>query len=410
MKGRPVALQWLRLENVRGFASLDLDLSSRRRTVLIGQNGTGKSTLLRAVALAMAGSDALLSLVGTPSDWIRRGASEARIAAGFVPLDGDPGDVTLIIARGDTPSDVLKRNLDGLERLDSALRHSTRNYFVAGYGASRRLGVDGVTETRPSRAASVATLFDAEARLISLRSAVTDAHYREGDKALVPLADALDRLLPDVRFAGIDRANRELMFETPDGLLPLRSLSDGLQNAIAWAGDLLFRLLGTFPDRRHPFASRGTLLVDEVDLHLHPVWQRQLFSFLDVVLPNFQFMVTTHSPLTAQQAGEGELFGLRRSDSGVVAVPFRGNPQNLLAHQLLLSPLFGIEDASSLKVEQQKHRYDELRAKPSLTTREKTELNRITTSLSSRPLWSGRSPPSRRRSTVKQGAAASDDA
>jgi len=66
MKGRPVALQWLRLENVRGFASLDLDLSSRRRTVLIGQNGTGKTTLLRAVALAMAGSDALLSLAGTP--------------------------------------------------------------------------------------------------------------------------------------------------------------------------------------------------------------------------------------------------------------------------------------------------------------------------------------------------------
>jgi AAA domain, putative AbiEii toxin, Type IV TA system len=100
-------------------------------------------------------------------------------------------------------------------------------------------------------------------------------------------------------------------------------------------------------------------LIDELDLHLHPVWQRKLREFLDTKLPNFQIIATTHSPLTAQQCGAGELFFLRRPDARAAPrlEPFPASPRELLVHQLLLSPQFGLETVDSYSVEELENEY-----------------------------------------------------
>ena len=139
-----------------------------------------------------------------------------------------------------------------------------------------------------------------------------DLHYRRQDEGLAIIHEAMRKLLPGMTFKGIDRERRDLMFDTVDGVVPLAYLSDGYQNMAAWCGDLLFRVTDTFDDYKDPLAARGVLIVDEIDLHLHPVWQRQLRNFLSDMFPNFQFILTTHSPLTAQQAGAGELFLVKR--------------------------------------------------------------------------------------------------
>ena len=143
------------------------------------------------------------------------------------------------------------------------------------------------------------------------------------------------------------------MFRTVDGEVPLNQLSDGYQNMAAWCGDLLYRITEAFPDRKDPLATRGVLLIDELDLHLHPVWRRQLVDFLSALLPNFQFIATTHSALTAQQSGEGELFVIRREGAKQrpVLVPFVGEPRLMQLHQLLMSPMFGLESMDSVAVE-----------------------------------------------------------
>lgn len=105
---------------------------------------------------------------------------------------------------------------------------------------------------------------------------------------------------------------------------------------------------------KDPLKARGLLLIDEIDLHLHPRWQRQLHEFLTSKLPNFQIIATTHSPLTAQQANENELYALRREKKKVEIIPFRGAPDKMLLHQLLMSPLFGLETDESLKVQEAK--------------------------------------------------------
>lgn len=121
----------------------------------------------------------------------------------------------------------------------------------------------------------------------------------------------------------------------------------------AWCGDLLYRITETFPDRKNPLATRGVLLIDELDLHLHPVWRRRLVDFLSSILPKFQFIATTHSALTAQQSGEDELYVIRRDsvDQSPKLIPFIGEPRKMMLHQLLMSPMFGLESLDSVEVE-----------------------------------------------------------
>ena len=355
-------LHQLTLENIRSIPGASFDFTSpenggvRRWTCLLGENGTGKSTVMRAAALVLAGSDALPELLGEPGRWVRNGKRSGKITARISNQQGELRDLTLELRAGDKLTDVLKRNEAGLCPLDEALSHTMRNYFTVAYGVGRRLPGPGAEKFRsPSqqpRAASMATLFPGDAVLRSVESWAMDLHYRRGTAGLEVVRRAMNSLLPGIKFAGIDKEARALMFQTPDGKVPLAQLSDGFQNVIGWFGDMLFRITEVFQDHRHPLNSRGLLLLDEADLHLHPVWQRKIAEYLQKLLPNFQFLITTHSPLTAQQCGEGELYMLKRDAKNQMRLDhYTGIPNLLRVDQLLVSPVFGLETGMSLEVQ-----------------------------------------------------------
>ena len=348
-------LKRITLDNVRSLQHLDLpittpDGSPRDWTFLLGENGTGKTTLLRSIALVLAGSEALPELLGQPADWVRSGAKEARIHADLTTAKGEPRSGELVIAAGDTIRDVYSRNAELLEQLDDAFRHTARSYFTVGYGVSRRPAEEEMQTVpakgglfRNPRARSVATLFSPHATLTSLETWAMDLDYRR-DGGFKTVQEAIDTLLPGVTLSHIDRDRRELVFDTPDGPMPYRLLSEGYRNVAAWTGDLLYEITEVFGDLEDPFSARGLLLIDEVDLHLHPIWQRELMRFIEERFPNFQVVATTHSPLTVHQAGEGELFFLRRTGPSEPATlqAYEGAPRNLMLHQLLASPVFGL--------------------------------------------------------------------
>ncbi|MFT7723032.1 MAG: AAA family ATPase [Roseateles sp.] len=390
------------LRNVRSIESLQLDFSSssgdnRRWTLLLGENGCGKSSVLRAIALLLAGSDALADLLSEPDAWIRNGCQSCRIEASLTTARQEAREIALELHRGDRIRDIFDRNEASLNALDAAIHHADRNYFVLGYGVSRRPG--GSSKGRASlsdefirspRARGVATMFSADFSLVSLEQWAMDLDYRKGGRALQAVRTALDRLLPGMRFAHIDRETRQLVFETEDGLVPLRQLSDGYQNMAAWCGDLLYRITETFPDRKDPLATRGVLLIDELDLHLHPVWRRQLVEFLSATLPNFQFVATTHSALTAQQSGEGELYVIRREGQAKrpTLLPFVGEPRRMMLHQLLMSPMFGLDTLDSIEIEQARNAVRDLSLrKTALSAADKKELARLKALLRDAPDW-----------------------
>jgi predicted ATPase len=355
-------LRRLRLKNVRSISKLDMTFegtkasSGRAWTFLLGENGSGKSTVLRSIALALAGSEALPQLLGDHDWWIREGETEAEIEIEVATAKNERRTARLAFARGSTTLRFLTDNHDTLEELDSALAHAARNYFVVGYGVARRppqemQSAKSVASTvyRTDRAQNVSTLFTGSATLVSLEQWAIDLDYRRGARGLEVVRTALDSLLPDVRFDGIEKERRRLRFRTPDGLLPLDLLSDGYQAMAAWCGDLLYRITETFSNYEKALSARGLLLIDEIDLHLHPLWQRELVLFLRQTLPNFQVVATTHSPLTIHQAGDGELFVLRRENprSPAAIHPFNGAPNTFLLHQLIQSPIFGLDTLES---------------------------------------------------------------
>ena len=388
-------LRDIKLTNFRCFSDFWIHFenkeNNRKHTLLLGQNGTGKSNLLKAIGLVTAGSNALGEILGNPDSWIRYGMDHCQVRAIITTAENEEREISLQIHRGDFLGDVIERNKESLSLIDRALAHAERNYFVLALGASRRLAGksrSGRSEDYFSnlRSNNIATLFNREASLNSLENWAIDLDYKQNVTGLKIVRDSLKSFIPELSLEYIDKDTRQLIFKTPDGLLPLELLSDGYQNMTTWLGDLLYRVSQTFTDHKDPMKARGLLLIDEIDLHLHPVWQQKLLDFFRVKLPNFQLVATTHSPITAQQAEEGELYGLVREQELIRLVPFEGDPSKILINQLLMSPVFGLVSDESTRVQQLKTDYRRLKKKASRSDMEQNRFDRIQQEISKIPV------------------------
>jgi hypothetical protein len=288
---------------------------------------------LKAIALVTAGSDALGELIGRPDQWIRNGSGGCEIRAVITTAEGEERELTLVMERGNNLRDIFSHNAETLSRIDRAIAHADRNYFVIALGSARRMA-DGSRYRTPEnfyetrRANNVATLFNLDANLTSLENWAVDLDYRDDQKARDVIQTVLHAFMPDVHYDGIDRRSRQLLFNTPDGIVPLDGLSEGYQNIATWVGDVVYRITTQFPDYKRPLIARGLLLIDEFDLHLDHPWQRMLLDFFRNELPNFQIIATTHSPLTARLAAPGELFALHRKQGVITLEAYASHPEH----------------------------------------------------------------------------------
>ena len=384
-------LKKIRLQNFKCLSDIELSFEktvqlNRKWTLILGENGTGKSNALKAIALVTCGSNALGELLGETDSWIRNGENNCIIEATLGNKKGEIREISLKLNRGDTLSNVFVNNHETLNQLDSALNHADRNYFVVAYGASRRLPSESFPNFEKSsngnRSANVRSLFTNAHSLNPLTSWIIDLDYRRGEEGLEIVKQALNDFLPNTSFHSIDKQKKQVLFNTIDGIVPLDYLSDGYQNMVAWIGDLLYRITETFSDYSNPLEARGLLLIDEIDLHLHPKWQRNLIEFISKKLPNFQVVASTHSPLTAQQADEGELYALKRDEENQIRlIPFVGTPKTLLINQLLMTPVFGLSTDESLEVEKTKNEYEYLKAKTRKSSEENKKMKSLVSNL-----------------------------
>ena len=381
-------LKKITLHNFKCLSDIELSFEknktgNRRWTLILGENGTGKSNLLKAIALVTSGSNALGELLGDSDSWIKLDKKGCTISAVLETKKGDARSISLQLNRGDNLSKIISNNHESLHLIDEAIENAERNYFIVAYGASRRLnnGVFSSAESskRGGRTVNVRNLFDGSFTLNPLTSWVIELDYKSGEEGIKIVKDALDDFLPGAKFHSINKEKKQVLFETQDGIIPLEQLSEGYQNMAGWIGDLLFRVTETFKEYKKPLEARGVLLIDEIDLHLHPNLQRKLYDFIENKLPNFQVIATTQSPLTAQQTGEGELFALKRNEANNIELtPFIGSPKSFLVSQLLMSPVFGLETDESYEVQKAKTEYGQLKAKEfELTGDEQDQLKAV---------------------------------
>jgi len=124
--------------------------------------------------------------------------------------------------------------------------------------------------------------------------------------------------------------------------VPFQSLSDGYRAFIGWVADLLYHLCFGCPSGKKLVDNHGIVLVDEVDLHLHPKWQMSVVETVAKSLPRMQFVMTSHSPLIAGSLERTNVIRLRVSGSRSYVQRAEDNVHGLDADQILLSKLFGL--------------------------------------------------------------------
>ena len=160
-------------------------------------------------------------------------------------------------------------------------------------------------------------------------------------------------------------------------MTPLAALSLGYQAMFALTVDLGWRLFTAFPSSDEPLSESAIVLIDEVDLHLHPQWQRELRRNLLEQFPKVQFIVTTHNPVTVQEA---------LSEGGTVAVVLWADDEAHILNpvpngewryeQLLDSELFGFSDWSQ-KSEAKLYERLKLIQKPNRSADEEVRLREL---------------------------------
>lgn len=139
------------------------------------------------------------------------------------------------------------------------------------------------------------------------------------DKQLKAVREAISSLIPEFSNLRVRRSSLRMTVQKQREELIVNQLSDGEKCLLAMVGDLARRLAIANPGLPDPLQGNGVVLIDEIELHLHPKWQREIIPALTRTFPNCQFIVTTHSPQVISQVKPEGIYILEKTDEGVVA-------------------------------------------------------------------------------------------
>ncbi len=288
--------------------------------LLLGENGVGKSSALKAVALALLNEEERARRVPDASTCMRRG-SGART-----------GEIRVTFSDGNTRELGFGRNSPRFKVAGDASA-----VVALGYGPTR-LPPPPELAVSPTRLINVDNLFDPRAPLSDVEHWLADVEAIPTQRFNLHATD-LKTLLP---MSDEDRLRRRSgrLYATSYGVtVPLSELSDGYQSVIALAADLIMHLSQHWESMR---SAEGLVLLDELEVHLHPQWRMTIVSLLRTVFPMVRFIATTHDPLSLQQTEPGEVLVLRRGDRGGVEASYQDVPKGLRADQLLTGDWFGL--------------------------------------------------------------------
>ena len=334
--------------------------------LLLGDNGSGKTTLLQAVALAAFGPAVAHANLGARHlvrfTSAREHGSDGEIRAVFRlhrqdNATGERSDSILAIQRRGELEQIDFRGQT--ELWDRVFESKNDAYFIVAYGATRRVepgeGLDMGARAKSHflRAQRVQSVFRDSYSLIPLTYWLPELRISNPGryKEVVRL---INRILRSERFTFTEQLDgSDYRFERGGTQVPFQSLSDGYRAFVGWVADLLYHVCFGCPSGERLVDNCGIVLVDEVDLHLHPKWQMSVVETLAESLPRMQFVLTSHSPLIAGSLERTNVIRLRlrRNRSSVQRTEERIH--GLDADQILLTNLFGLTSTRARRKDRQ---------------------------------------------------------
>ena len=361
---QPVLLRRISLTNFRRASQVELirtetPLSSTPETgqwtILLGDNGTGKSSVLWAIGMGLLDRDlvhAILPSIASPLIQFGRNECSVHVTESsttyHVHLAAEQGRESIVESSG------------------------SPDFMIFGYGTSRGSAFGGpqraVDLDRPLNA--INTLYGIPTNLIHAetwiegleRNALKAGEATESEQLFQNVCDVLKSVLPGIDEIVLDE--ERIRFIGPSvGDCTIDALSDGYATTLGWIVDMMARWIHEQQrlERAIPadfnLHMTGLVLIDELDLHLHPRWQMRIIDDVRRSFPKMSFVATTHNPLTLLGTKPGEIYVLDSSGDGLIARQV-DLPPGIRADQILTGIWFGL--SSTLDIETQ-HMLDEHR-------------------------------------------------
>lgn len=320
----------LHISNFRGLHNIDIDELDKQSNLFVGINGAGKSSVLDALSCLLSRYTKRISS--------SNGLGGSDIAIDDVSISTKEGttislttdeNITWTLYRSrelikDGKSDLSQLNIFLKELRNKLVQNPHMNLtVVAHYKVSRAVAsIPLKIRKYKSSELPIETYFNAldgntlfrdffswfrEQEDIENEEIRDNREYR--DRGLEAIRNAMYSIFPEYTDMRVKRHPQSLQLKKGDKQLKLNQLSDGEKCYIALVCDLTRRLTLANPSLENPLLGDGIVLIDEIDLHLHPQWQLSIITKLTQTFPNCQFIFTTHSPIVASDT-KGKVFGL----------------------------------------------------------------------------------------------------
>jgi predicted ATP-binding protein involved in virulence len=328
-------IQSLKLENFRGFNNLELNFHEDLN-VIIGENGAGKSSILDALAvllsLFIAELQDLYSMIRLTDDDIKNETDQTKIT--ITVFKNNINYVWHTIKRMNKKETT--DNFSNAEQIIDFYTDERDNLpLIVYYPVNRVANIEKAFKDKAKTGLVNKRLMIYEESLkikiefssffewfkeredFENEKRLDDSEWRDPELSLARSAITEFTGFTDLR---VRRNPTRLEITKGSEKLNVNQLSDGEKCLFAMVGDLARRLAIANRNLENPLEGQGVVLIDEIELHLHPTWQRKIIPGLRKAFPNCQFIVTTHSPQVISHVEAEKISLLRQTDEGIVAV------------------------------------------------------------------------------------------
>ncbi|WP_256529200.1 AAA family ATPase [Limnofasciculus baicalensis] len=358
----------IQMSSFRGIGDLTLDFHETEPTILIGINGVGKSSILDCLAILLSGFISRIKYNPKSRSVFVKMAKYNSFPASEKETDLAKGrsfkkeDITnehhktscnLLISIPGTEdlalhlnkdrqgkSENTNNNNDKLDMVAKDIREQwkTSNEFnipLAVYYPVNRAVFDIDLEIKDNSIYKqvdayeqaldgVRISFDSFFKWFRLIEDLENEKMRDNhdyrNRQIEAVRQAIYSIITEFSNLRVRRSPLRMTVKKQDEELIVNQLSDGEKCLLAMVGDLARRLAIANPGLANPLEGSGVVMIDEIELHLHPKWQREIIPALKRTFPNCQFIITTHSPQIISQVKPDSIYILEKTNNGIIAM------------------------------------------------------------------------------------------